>query len=98
MVWLVDNHTIFRGFFNLCNDDGALVAVGFMEGGEICKGIIANNVGVQDKERCVVFSENFFRQFQRACSSEGFGFDGEGDLDVESFLVLLGQQHQNFNC
>lgn len=42
---------VFGGFFNLGDDDGALVAVGFVEVGKLLEGIVADDVGVEDEER-----------------------------------------------
>lgn len=62
VVWLVNDDTVFRGFLNLCDDDGTLVAVGLVESSEIRKGVVADNVRVQDKKRRIILSKNFFRQ------------------------------------
>ncbi len=89
MVWFVHHDTIFGGFFDLGDDDGALVAVGFVEFGELFKRVVADDVGVQNKERGAVFAESLFGKFERASGAEGFGFDGELDVDVVLFRVLV---------
>jgi hypothetical protein len=58
--------------------------VGFVEGGEIRKGVFADDIGVQDKEGRVILSEDLFCELERTCSAEGLGFDRECDFDVES--------------
>lgn len=81
--------TIFGGFFDLGDDDGALVAVGFVELGELFKRVVADDVGVENKERGAVFAESLFGKFEWAGGAEGFGFDGEFDVDVVLFRVLV---------
>ena len=47
----------------------------FVECGEVRKGVFANDIGVQDEERRVIFSEDFFGELEGAGSAKGFGFD-----------------------
>ena len=75
VVGLVDYDTIFRRFFDFGDDDRSLLTVCLVKCGEIRKGVFADNIGVQDEEGAVVFSEDFFGELERACSAKGFGFD-----------------------
>lgn len=88
MVGFVDDDAVLGGFFDFGDDDGAFVAMGFVEVGELLKGIIANDVGVEYEERGVVFAEGFFGELEGTSGSEGFGFDGEFNVDLVFFLVL----------
>jgi hypothetical protein len=49
--------------------------VGFVESGEIREGVFADDIGVEDKEGRVVFSEDLFCELERTCGAQGFGFD-----------------------
>jgi hypothetical protein len=63
-VWLG-----FRGLLDLGHDDGAFVAVGFVEGGELGEGVLADDVGVEDEEGLVVLSEGLLGELERAGSA-----------------------------
>ena len=80
---LVDHDTVFRGLFDLGYDDRSLFTVLLVECGEFREGVFADNIGVEDEEGSVVFAKDLFCQLERACGTEGFGFDGKSDLDVE---------------
>lgn len=58
---LVNNHTIFRGLFNLCDYNCALFAVCLVEFNELFEWIFADDVGVEDEERAIVLAENLLR-------------------------------------
>lgn len=88
MSWLVYDDTIFRWLFYSCNHNGSLIAVIVVELDQLLEWIVANNIGVQDEERGVVFSENLLSEFERASGAQGFGLDGELDANVVFLLVL----------
>ena len=44
VVGFVHHDAVFGGFFDFGDDDGALVAVGFVELGELLKGVVADDV------------------------------------------------------
>ena len=69
VVWFVHHHTVFGGFFDFGHDNRAFFAVRFMEGGEICKGVVADDVRVEDEEGGTVFAEGFFGEFEGACGA-----------------------------
>jgi len=89
---LVDDDTVFGRFFDFGDDDGAFVAVGFVEGEQLLEGVVADDVGVEDEEGGVVFAEDLLGELEGAGGAEGFGLDGEGDFDVEFGFVLLGRE------
>lgn len=84
----MDDNTVFRGLLDLGDNNGALVAVAAVELEEIGEGVIANDVGVEDEEGGVVLEEDLLGEFEGTSSVEGFGLDGEFDVDVVLFLVL----------
>ena len=84
----MDDDAVFGGFFDFGDDDGAFVAVGFVEIGELLEGVVADDVGVEDEERGGVFAEGLFGELEGASGAEGFGFDGEFNIDVVFFGVL----------
>lgn len=94
MVGFVHHDAVFGGFFDLGDDDGAFVAVGFVEFGKLLEGVVANDIGVEDEEGGGVLSEGFLGEFERAGGAEGFGFDGEFDVDVVFFGILVEQRNQ----
>jgi len=89
MVGFVHHNTVFRGFFDFGDDDGTFLAVGGVEGGQVCEGVFTDNIRVENEEGGVVFGENSFGKLEGAGGVEGLRFDGEGDFDVESFFVLF---------
>ena len=88
VVGFVHHDAVFRRFFDFGDDNGAFVAVGFVEFGELGEGVIADDVGVEDEEWRRVFAEGFGGEFEGAGGAKGFGFDGEFDLDVVLLFVL----------
>ena len=80
----MDHDSIFRGLLDLGYDDCSFFTVVLVEGGEFCKGVFADDIGVQDEEGRVVFPKNLFCKLKGTCGAEGLGFDREGDFDVES--------------
>lgn len=85
---LVHHDAVFAGFFDFGHDDGAFVAVGFVEVGELLERVVADDVGVEDEEGGGVLAEGLFGEFERAGGAERFGFDGEFNVDVVFFFVL----------
>lgn len=87
--WLVDNDTVLAWFFNLGDDDGSLLSMGFVEFGQIGKWVVANDIGVEDKEWVIVLSENLFGELKRTGGTEWFVLNAKGDSDIVFFLVLF---------
>jgi hypothetical protein len=52
----VDHNTVLGGLFNLGHNNGPLVAVVLVESGEVGKGIVADDVGVEDEKGLVVLA------------------------------------------
>ena len=88
MARLVDYNTVFRGLFDFGHHNRSFFPVGFMEGGEVCKRVIADDIGVQDEEWSIVFPQNFLCELERTRGAKGFGFNGESDFDIKSCFVL----------
>lgn len=80
--------TVFGGLFYFGHDDGAFVAVGFVEVGHLLEGVVADDVGVENEEWGVVFAENLFGELERTSGAERLGLDREFNLDVVLLLVL----------
>ena len=47
----MDYDAVFARFFDFCDDNGSLVAMRFVEVGELLEGVIADDIGVQEEER-----------------------------------------------
>lgn len=88
VVWLVHNYTILGWLLHLGDDYCAFLAMVLVEIGQLLEGVFADDVGVEDEERAVILAENLFCQLQGTSSAEGFGFDGEFDLDIVLLFVL----------
>jgi hypothetical protein len=54
----VHDNTELGGLFDLCDDNGTLVAVAAVKFEEVGKWVVADDVGVEDKEGRVVLCEN----------------------------------------
>ena len=89
----MNNHTVLGRFLNLGDHDGALLAVGLVEGGKLLKGVLADDVGVEHKEGSVVLAEDLFGELEWPGSAERLGLDGKRDFDVVRLLVLLGRHN-----
>lgn len=89
VVRLVDNDTIFRWLLDLCDNNGTLVTVCFVKCKEFREWVLADDIGVENKEGLGVLSQDLLSQLKRTSSSQGFGLDGECNLDVEALFVLL---------
>lgn len=50
----MDHYTVFAWFLYLCDDDRALVAMRFVEVDKVFERVLANDIGVENKERRVV--------------------------------------------
>lgn len=59
-----------------------------VEGGEISEGVVADDIGVEHEKGSIVFTEDLFRELERAGGTKGFLLDGECDLNVEGFGIL----------
>lgn len=89
---LVDDNTILGGLLDLGDDDGALLAVAAVEGGQVGEGEVADDVRVEDEEGLVVLAERLLGELEGAGGVEGLGLNGEGDVDVVLLLVLAGEE------
>lgn len=58
MAGLVDDHAVLGRLLNLCDDNGALIAVGLVELGELLEGVVADDVGVEDEEGRIVLAQD----------------------------------------
>lgn len=81
---LVDNNTVFRGLLDLGDADGTLISVGSVEVDKLLEGELASNIRVEHEERLIVLTENILGQLQRTSSAQGFGLEGEVDVDSAS--------------
>lgn len=66
VVGLVDNDAVLGRLLDLGHDDGALVAVRLVEGGQLLEGVLAGDVRVEHKEGCVVLGEHLLGELQGA--------------------------------
>ena len=64
VVGLVDNDTVFRGLLDLCDDNGALIAVAAVELEKLFEGVVADDVRVEDKEGGVVLLEDLLGELE----------------------------------
>jgi hypothetical protein len=87
----VDHDTVLGRLLDLCDDDCALVAVLLVEIGELRKGVVAGDVGVEDEEGRVVLAQDVLGELQGTGGAEGLRLDGECDGDVV-LLFVLGMQ------
>jgi hypothetical protein len=62
-----------------------------VELGELLKGVVAGNIGVEDEEGRVVLAQDIFGELEGTGGTEGLSFDGESDVDVVLLLVLHSQ-------
>ena len=96
-VWhvsVVDNDTVLGRLVDLGGDDGGLTVVGVVEVEQVPQRVLADDVGVQDKDRGVVLLEDLFGQLERTGGAQRLFFDREGDGDAVLFFVLLqGADH-----
>lgn len=60
VVRSVDNDTVLGRLLDLSDDDGALIAVGLVEIGQLLEGVLADDVRVEHEEGRVVLAENLF--------------------------------------
>lgn len=88
VVRFVDDDTVLGRLLYFSYHDGSLVAMGLVEGSQLGEGVIAGDIGVEDEEGSLILAEDLLGEFQGTGSAEGFGLDGEGDVDSESLLVL----------
>jgi hypothetical protein len=89
VIGLVDNDSVLARLLDLCDNNGALLAVSLVESGQLFEGEFANDVGVEDEERRVVLAEGLLSQLERASGSQWLGLDRELDVYAVLFLVLL---------
>jgi hypothetical protein len=55
---------------------------------QLLKGVVADDIGVEDEEWRVVLQQDLLGKLQGTGGVEGFGLDGELDVDVVLLLVL----------
>jgi hypothetical protein len=87
---LVHDDAVLAGLVNLGHDDGALVTVRAVEGGQLLEGVVADDVAVEHEEGRRVLGQRALGELERAGGAEGLGFDGEFNLDAELLFVLAG--------
>lgn len=87
VVRLVDDDTVLGRLVHLGDDNGTLLTVGAVEFGQLLKGVVADDIGVEDEERRVIFGQDLLGELQGASGAQGFGLDGE--LDVHTILLLI---------
>ena len=85
---LVNNDTKLGGLVHLGHHNSTFIAMGLVEVREFLEGVVANDIGVEDKEWRIILAQDLLSQLQRPRSAQGFGFDGEFNFDVVLFLVL----------
>ena len=85
---LVHDDTVLGRLLDLCDDDGALIAVCLVEVGELLEGVVACDIGVEDEEGRVVLAEDVLSELEGTGGAEGLGLDGECDGDAVLLLVL----------
>jgi hypothetical protein len=71
----VHDDAVLGRLVDLGDDDGALVAVGAVEGGELLEGVVADDVAVEDEEGGGVLGEDLLGELERAGGAEGLGLD-----------------------
>jgi hypothetical protein len=86
---LVYNDTVLGRLLDLGDDNCALTAVLLVELGELCEGVVACDIGVQDEEGWLVLAQDALGELEGPRSAERFCLDGELDLDVVLLLVLV---------
>lgn len=96
VVWLVDDNTILGGLIHLGHHDGSLITMVLVEFRELLKGVITDDIGVEDEEWRIILAQDFLGQLQRPRSAQGFGFDGEFNVDVVLFLVLNHEKRKTY--
>ena len=72
---LVHHDAVLGRFLDLGDDNGAFLAVGAVEVGELGEGVVADDVGVKDEEGGVVFAKDLFSQLEGTGRAERFGLD-----------------------
>jgi len=89
VIGLVNNNAVLARLLDLCDNNGALLAVSLVESRQFLEGVFANDVGVEDEEGRIVLAEDLFCQLERASGAQWLGLDGEFDVHAVLFLVLL---------
>lgn len=97
VVWLVDDNTILGGLIHLGHHDGSLITMVLVEFRELLKGVITDDIGVEDEEWRIILAQDLFGQFQGPRGAQGFGLDGKFDSDIILFLILNSQRHQHMH-
>lgn len=87
--FLMDDDAVLGRLLNLCDDDCALLAMRFMELGQLLERVFADDVAVENEKGRVVLPEDLLRELERSGGAEGFVLDRELDADVVLRLVLL---------
>ncbi|EEQ38382.1 mannose-1-phosphate guanyltransferase [Clavispora lusitaniae ATCC 42720] len=91
-VSVVNNDTILGWLIDLSGNNRTLTAVCLVELGQFLEWVVANDIGVQDKEWRVILLQDLFSKLQRTSSSHWLFL--EGKLNVNT--VFLGGLLQGF--
>ena len=75
MVGLVNDDTVLGGLLDLGDDNGALVAVAFVELEQVLEGVVANDIRVEDEEWRVILEQDLLGELQGTSGVEGLGLD-----------------------
>lgn len=84
----MDNDSVFRGLLNFGDDNSSFFPMRLMKVCKLMKGVVADNIRVEDEERRVIFSKSLFSQFEWASRPKRFCLDRELNPDIVFFLVL----------
>lgn len=63
---------------------------------EFFERIVADDIGIENEEWRIILAQDFLGQLQRPRSAQGFGFDGEFNVDVVLFLVLNHEKRKTY--
>ena len=83
-VLLGDDDTVAGGFLDTGHDNSALLAVVLVELDELLKGVLADDIGVENKEESglVVLTDLGLSKLEGTSSAHRGILDGDGDLDA----------------
>ena len=91
VVGLVNNDTVLGRLLHLGHNNSALVAVRLVESGKLLEGVFAGDIGVEDKEGCVVLPQDLLGQLQGAGGAQRLALNRNCDVDTELLLILFVQ-------
>lgn len=96
MAGLVNDNTELGRFIHLGHHDGTFVTMALVEFCEFFERIVADDIGIENEEWRIILAQDFLGQLQRPRSAQGFGFDGEFNVDVVLFLVLNHEKRKTY--